>query len=82
MDIKELSPLLGTVAASLLPLLDQYPGEISEMLGWLVVEHEPELSNHIPDLFFLPNKPVLHDVYQIVQNHVAKKRRELNGSQK
>ncbi|KAJ1532216.1 hypothetical protein ONE63_000836 [Megalurothrips usitatus] len=80
-DVRELGPLLGTVAASLLPLLDQFPDEVSSMLKCLVEKFEYELAEHIPDLFFLPDTPVLHDVYKVVQLHITKKRRMLNESQ-
>ncbi|KAK3922870.1 Serine/threonine-protein kinase ATR [Frankliniella fusca] len=80
-DIYKIGPLLGTIAASLLPLLEQFPDEIASMLEWLVVEHEHELSNHIPDLFFLPDTPILHNVFRIVNHHVLKMRRNLNDSE-
>lgn len=81
-DIHELGPLLGSLAASVLPLVDQFPDEIASLLEWLVVRHEHELSEYIPDLFFLPDSEALHNVFKIVQNHVQRKLHVLNNSQK
>lgn len=77
-----LGPILATVVASLLPLLDQFPDEISKIIEWVILRHERELAEHIPDLFFLPNTPTLQNLYQVVQRYVKIKRNTLNDSQK
>jgi len=80
-DLAALGPLLATVVVSILPLLDQCPDETAGILEWLVVEHEEDFVDHLTDLFFLPNKPPIQSVYDVVQRHI-RKQKEKSGDGK
>lgn len=67
-DIDAIGPLLSTVFTSLLPLHQQFPNLINEIFMYLVYNHEQDLCEHLPDLFFVIESNVNDRIKSIVQN--------------
>lgn len=71
-DTTSLGPLLTTIVVSLLPLIENIPEKLNEILEYIIVQNENILSTHISDLFFLEKTTVSENIKKIVHRHVLK----------
>lgn len=69
-----IGPLLSTIFVSLLPLLDQYPEEISSVFKILVLNNQESVAEYLADLYFLPDTPTTHQIYTLVQKELEQLR--------
>ncbi|GLH15962.1 Serine/threonine-protein kinase ATM [Gryllus bimaculatus] len=68
LDDTSLGPLLSTVFASLLPLLETYPKEVASVFEYIVVEKMEDLWPYFKELYFVPEHPALHDIFSIIKS--------------
>uniref|UniRef100_A0A8D9BTK4 non-specific serine/threonine protein kinase n=2 Tax=Cacopsylla melanoneura TaxID=428564 RepID=A0A8D9BTK4_9HEMI len=69
-DAACLGPMLSTIFVSLLPLLDSYVHEVSDLFHYIIVTNEMMISSHIQELYFLPYTTEIATVHEIVQKYV------------
>ncbi|VVC41563.1 Hypothetical protein CINCED_3A002699 [Cinara cedri] len=70
--MEALGPMLSTIFASLMPLIDIYPNKIANMFYFMVKENEQHLKNHIAELYFLNPHSANPVVFNIVQQYTKK----------
>lgn len=67
--MEALGPMLSTIFASLMPLIDIYSNKIANMFYFMVKENEQHLKNHIAELYFLNPHPANPVVFNTVQRY-------------
>nr|CAI5838056.1 unnamed protein product [Callosobruchus analis] len=67
--IESLSPHLALIFVSILPLLDSCSRQVNDIFRYLIVENEENTKNYIPDLFFVSNDKIDHEVLIIIKRY-------------
>lgn len=67
-EIESLGPQLATIFVSMQPLLDHCPRETNAILKYLIIEKEAYTRNYIPDLFFVNNPKIDHEMSSVIRN--------------
>lgn len=75
LNVTTLGPLLSTIFVSLLPLLENYPVQISSVFHILVVDNISAVSGHLAELYFVPDTPATHEIYTLVQEKLRELRK-------
>ncbi|KAG5868652.1 hypothetical protein JTB14_031712 [Gonioctena quinquepunctata] len=70
-EIESVGPQLALIFVSVLPLLERCPKEINSIFKYLIIENESKVKNYIPDLFFVKNSKVDHEVLLMIRNYLT-----------
>ncbi|XP_041373194.1 serine/threonine-protein kinase ATR-like [Gigantopelta aegis] len=66
-------PLLGTmmsqIIATLLPLLDPLPAQVSDIFTYMIVQNSKVLHHHFHEIYFLPDMPELADANAVLKKY-------------
>lgn len=73
-DIQALGPLLGTIIASLEPLLAEHTQEVNSIYRYLIMSNGSLLSLYIPELYFIENMDVSKEIKDFVHYQTEKRR--------
>ncbi|CAH1116639.1 unnamed protein product [Phaedon cochleariae] len=69
-DIESLGPQLALIFVSILPLLEHCPKEVNGIFNYLLIKNESKLKNYIPDLFFVNDAKVDHEILLLIKKHL------------
>ncbi|XP_023017943.2 serine/threonine-protein kinase atr isoform X2 [Leptinotarsa decemlineata] len=69
-EIESLGPQLALIFVSVIPLLESCPKKINDIFKYLIIENEATVKSYIPDLFFVKNPKVDHEVLLLIKNYL------------